>query len=41
MCDSGEFAIKVVLVLAADVWLDIVGESHEISIEEYANGIVY
>ncbi len=38
--DGGKFAIKVILVLKADVCLEDVAGNHNVSLEKDSNGVV-
>ncbi len=40
MSDGGEFTIEGILMLSADVQLEVVAWNHEVSIEQNADGVV-
>ena len=40
MSDSGEFTVKVILVLLANVRLEVVAWNHKVSFEQDTNGVV-
>ncbi len=40
MSDSGEFTLKVILVLSADVRLEVVAWNHKVSFEQDTYGVV-
>ncbi len=40
MSDSGEFTVKVILVLSADLRLEVVAWNHKVSFEQDPDGVV-
>ncbi len=40
MSDGGEFTVKVILMLLANVGLEMVAWNHKVSFEQNANGII-
>jgi hypothetical protein len=40
MSDGGELTVKVILMLLADVQLEVVAWNHEVSIKQNANGVI-
>ncbi len=40
MSDSGEFTVKVILMLLANVRLEVVAWNHKVSFEQDTNGVI-